>query len=297
MFVVVAGGMISALFYYIQAFSPIFAVFIALPLALIGLSRDYLMLLKASLLAALLVTLGSSFTSGILYLALNSIPLAILVNRLLLHRTQERTVEWYPLSFAISYVSAYGVLFCIVSTLFVAPAVQPHIQETIEHIETQISPDQGKVLIDALRIVQAVTGGLSAISMLIWTIISAYFAQTLLVRFKHAMRPMPALNALTLTWWHWVVFAFSGALWALTSGSLSVLGLNIIVFLCFIFFLHGLSIVHYCLNKVKKPMLGLLIFYGSMLLLGWIIFSLVVLLGLFEPWANVRQKLSKKLGS
>lgn len=289
--------MISALFYYLQAFSPLFAIFIALPLALIGLSRDYLMLLKASLLTALLVTLGSSLASGALYLALNGIPLTILVQRLLLHRTEGRTVEWYPLSFALSYVSAYGVLFCIISTLFVAPTVQPHIQGTIKHIETTLPTDQGKVLIDALRIVQAVTGGLSAISMLVWTLLSIYFAQSLLMRFKHAIRPMPALNALTLTWWHWVIFAFSGALWALTSGTLSILGLNIIVFLCFIFFLHGLSIVHYCLNRATKPMLGLLIFYGSMLLLGWIIFSLVVLLGLFEPWANVRQKLSKKLGN
>lgn len=289
--------MMSALFYYLQAFSPIFALLIALPLGLIGLSRDYLTLLKASLVAALLVTLGTSLTSGALYLALNSIPLTILVHRLLLHRKEGRAVEWYPLSFALSYVSAYGILFCILSTLFVAPTVQLHVQETITHIETNIPADQGKVLIDALRIVQSVTGGLSAISMLVWTLISAYFAQSILVRFKHAIRPMPALNALTLTWWHWVAFAFSGALWVLTSGSLSTLGLNILVFLCFIFFLHGLSIVHYCLNRVPNSMLGLLIFYGSMILLSWIIFSLVVLLGLFEPWANVRQKLSKKLGN
>ena len=252
----------------------------------------------AGVVATTLVALSlQSFLSSVLYLLAHAAPAVLFVQRLLLSRPRDKTIEWYPLGLALGALSLYGIGFCTFHEFFVTPSLQPQIETLSKTLESQYPEGQQKIMLEALHLVSKGLSGISTINMVIWTLISCYAAERFLLHMKLAIRPMPVLKELTLPWWIWIAFAATGVFWITFNHTLSLLSVNIFVFLGFIFFLHGLSIVHDCLGKLKNPQLKILIFYGSMLLLGWIVLSVVVLLGLFEPWINLRQKLSKKLGN
>ncbi len=295
---ILGGGTLSALFYYLQTTSSFFGVFVMFPLALLGLSQGYRKIILSGTLGALLVALlsGKALYAA-LFLLTNVAPVTVFIRYCLLSRGESKKIEWYPLGLALSALAAYGLLFCIVHDYFLAPSLKIEIATALKRLEAQATGAQQEVFIATFKLIERITSGMSTISITIWTLLSCYVSERLLVKNKYQIRPMPTINELTLAWWLWIAFALSGTFAFVFNNALASLSLNIFVFLGFIFFLHGLSIVHYCLNRSKNPRLNLLLFYGSMLLLGWIIVSLVVLLGLFEPWVNSREKLSKKLGS
>ncbi|MGN6670133.1 MAG: DUF2232 domain-containing protein [Candidatus Nucleicultricaceae bacterium] len=295
---IVGGGTLSALFYYLQATSSFFGVFVMLPLALLGLSQGYRKMALGGILGAFVVALlAAKPTYALLYLLTNAGPATVFIRYLLLSRGDAKKIEWYPLGQALSALVMYGLLFCAIHEHFLAPTLKIEIETVLKHIEAQTTGPQQQMFVEAFRLLEQLTSGMSTISITVWTLLSCYISERLLMKGNHNIRPMPVINQLTLPWWLWIAFAMAGTLAFLLNNAPAALSLNIFVFLGFIFFLHGLSIVHYCLNRSKNPRLFLLLFYGSVLLLGWIIVSLVVLLGLFEPWVNCRENLSKKLGN
>ena len=109
------------------------------------------------------------------------------------------------------------------------------------------------------------------------------------------VRPKLMLSDLYVPWVFWKLFAIVGSITAVSFLIKWPLGLaffgNISLTLCGLFVLQGMAVITAFAKKQKNPKMFLVVFYVFVVIIGWIIL-LIVLMGLLEPWLNLRSKLA-----
>jgi hypothetical protein len=138
-----------------------------------------------------------------------------------------------------------------------------------------------------------VVSAVPAILALLWLLVIAgngILAQGLLVRFRHNLRPSPAMGALELPRTAGFATAAIAALTIFASGWLEFVGRNLLVLLGVAFFFAGLGVVHGLLRPSAQR-LGLLIgFYVFTVVFLSPVMVLVALVGFVDHWVHFRQR-------
>jgi hypothetical protein len=109
------------------------------------------------------------------------------------------------------------------------------------------------------------------------------------VRLGVNRRPTPELSELELPGWLWPAIGVAALLALLGAGGLGFLGRSLLLVLAVPYVFLGLAVVHAFARRVSHRRLALTLFYGAIMLLGWPLVA-VLLLGLVEDWAHVRQR-------
>jgi hypothetical protein len=295
-YAVLAGLVSSALFLALSTGLPVMlllAYFIQLPLLLAGLTLG----LAASVLAAAAAILVCGLIAGVVAAAMfglvQALPAAMLVRQALLSRQDGGRLEWYPPGLVLAQLTALAVL--LISAAFVVLLGQPGGLEGVlaEFLSAAL---EGLGATDVA--VSAGPGGdrwlflfpgLMAASWLVMVALNAVLAQLLAVRLGVNRRPTPDLSELELPGWLWPAIGVAALLAVLGAGGLGFLGRSLLIVLAVPYVFLGLAVVHAFARRVSHRRLALTLFYGAIMLLGWPL-VMVLVLGLVEDWAHVRQR-------
>jgi hypothetical protein len=130
--------------------------------------------------------------------------------------------------------------------------------------------------------------GIVIASWLVMILANAVLAQGVLTRFRRNFRPAPAMADIDLPPWlrGALVIAVVGAC---MPGHAGFVGTNLALILSLAYALAGLGVVHALLraSPYRGPLLGAA--YGFMFVFGWPVL-VAALLGLAEPWLNLRRR-------
>lgn len=148
---------------------------------------------------------------------------------------------------------------------------------------------------DHLVMMLRATPGILVIGVLWLSYLSAAAVHTILSKKGLSLRKSPfAIESLELDLWIWIVLGV--AILGRVLGKNTFIGaysFNVLLVLIMPFLLQGLSIVHvFCHTRPQGR--GLLwTFYVFMVMCFWIV-PLVVLLGIFEPWLQLRRRINEQ---
>ena len=295
-YAVLAGLISSALFLALSTGLPgmvLLAYFVQLPLLLAGLSMG----LAASVVAAAAAILVCGLIAGVvaagMFALVQAIPAAMVVRQALLARQDAGGLEWYPPGLVLAQLTALAVLG--ITAAFVVLLGYPGGLEGVladflssalaglgaSDVAVSAGPDLDRWMF--------LFPGLMAASWLVMVAVNAVLAQLLAVRLGVNRRPNPKLSELELPGWLWPAIGVAALLALLGAGGLGFLGRSLLIVLAVPYVFLGLAVVHAFARRVTHRRLALTLFYGAIMLLGWPI-VMVLLLGLVEDWAHVRQR-------
>ena len=295
-YAVLAGLISSALFLALSTGLPgmvLLAYFVQLPLLLAGLSMG----LAASVVAAAAAILVCGLIAGVvaagMFALVQAIPAAMVVRQALLARQDAGGLEWYPPGLVLAQLTALAVLG--ITAAFVVLLGYPGGLEGVladflssalaglgaSDVAVSAGPDLDRWMF--------LFPGLMAASWLVMVAVNAVLAQLLAVRLGVNRRPSPKLSELELPGGVWPAIGVAALLALLGAGGLGFLGRSLLIVLAVPYVFLGLAVVHAFARRVTHRRLALTLFYGAIMLLGWPI-VMVLLLGLVEDWAHVRQR-------
>ncbi|MBL9029453.1 MAG: DUF2232 domain-containing protein [Caedimonas sp.] len=291
---ILGGAALSILLFLLgPAFSPFLAAlssFVQLPLLCLGLGRGVSAQFYASLLTLVSIAFLAGLQNSLALLFVNLAPAMLLAYlALLCRRDPEGTLFWYPPGRLIAALTAYGLgvlgLFSVFLSRGDYGAVfhTELIQTAPDHLRAQYTQwvDQ---LIKFLPCIITVGAMLT-------TLFNAMAAQAILVKYQKNRRPTPAVSAIELPWWLWVALAVCGVAALVFRDAQRQFFMNAVPVLLFAFLFEGLGIVHALLARYSPGKMFVWIFYMTMILFGWPIL-IVIVLGLFDPWIKLRERLT-----
>jgi hypothetical protein len=246
--------------------------------------------------ALVLLDLGAQSTlSYCVYVALPSLLFSWLA---LQHHPTEKKIYWYPLERLMGAVVVYALVLC---AFFAVAWLGFDLQEKFFKA---LEGEWAKFSVTMQEHIELVRGYVKALwpyvpglstGFLIWmtTLNTSVTQRWFKKRGLKFPRPALLLSELYLPWGAWTTLAVLGLGWALLIQFDPLLGQavgNLAIPLIFVFILQGLAIINTFAKMQKKPHLILVIFYGCVVVLGWVLL-IVFLMGLLEPWLNLRERL------
>jgi hypothetical protein len=295
-FAVLAGLISSALFLALSTGLPgmmLLAYFVQLPLLLAGLSLGLAGSVVAAAAAILVCGLIAGVVAAAMFALVQALPALVVVRQALLSRPQDGRLEWYPPGLVLGQLTALAVLGITVA--FILLLGRPGGLEGMlaEFLSSALAglgaPEVAVTAGPELERWMFLFPGLMAASWLVMVTVNAVLAQLLLVRLGINRRPSPQLRALELPRWLWPALGAALLLAVLGAGGFGFLGRALLIVLAVPYILLGLAVVHAFARRVTHRRLALTLFYGTVMLLGWPLMA-VLLLGLVEDWAHVRQR-------
>ncbi len=306
--VAIGAGLLSALPLMIAASQPggLLLLFLApLPLFLTGLSQGLIgaaiaggtVLVVAALVASLVAALGALlFLVG---------PTLILVRQALLNRQASVAadgtaagpgdIEWYPPGLLTTCLLWIGLVWVAVTLAFLLAesggmqaTIEAHLREALNVTLPNATPE---------NVVQMAAGmasfalGFGIVSYLLLLALNGILAQGVLVRFGRNLRPSPDIADLRLPSWIAPVLAVVLLVAFLIPGDLGYVALNVAPVLLMPFFFAGLAVIHAYARRARNGGLLLALFYILLILFTWPA-AFVVLVGLFDQWADLRGRLA-----
>ncbi|WP_420561461.1 DUF2232 domain-containing protein [Tepidicaulis sp.] len=152
--------------------------------------------------------------------------------------------------------------------------------------------------VEPQRLVALAAALLPAAATALWLfVILATMAagQRILMRFGHNLRPMPDFDRMELP--RPLLWAFGACfLFTFIPGEIAHFMGALIIALFIPYFLLGLAIIHAISRAWKARIVVLGLFYFLLLFFGWLAVP-VGLLGMMDPWLNLRGRLSAASGS
>ena len=313
----ILGGLASALFAFSAPLAPhnafgilfvVLAYFVQLPLFLLSLSHGIFPALLAGGSATLVTALGSGLIggsyleSGMNFLLWNAGPVIFVSHLALLARpTTNKGHEWYPPGRLLLWLVAWGSFILGVVYLFpeftgLGAIDFKSLEGMSKDAMSGTTPDTSTAakVTQIIFVLKNYMSGVMATSWAIMFVINAIVAQVILARTGYNRRPIIRLQEIDLPSWFLLLVAFTGLAAMILGGHpLGLLAQNLLILVSFPFFLLGLGTVHvYCSGRERRRML-LGVFYGFMILFGWLVLF-VTILGVFEPWLKLRQNVSKR---
>src|SRR6185437_6345656 len=264
-----------------------------LPLFLAGLWFGAAAAAIAGVSAAVVLLAASDVLAAAVFVALNAVPVVVLVRQALLaRRGADGTLRWYPPGRLTVWVAALGILGIAIALLLLGgpDALQATLRDVIaralDNLTERSLPDRDRVA----QTVASVIPGIAAASWMVMAVINGALAQGLLARFHVAWRPSPDLAALGLPRWLTAALGVA-AIATLLGGGWRFLGINLIIALSVPFCLGGLAVLHAAVRRLPHPGMALIAFYMLAGMFGWPLLAAAAL-GLVEAWLGLRRPLA-----
>ena len=264
-----------------------------LPLFLAGLWLGVAAAAIAGVSAAVVLLAASDVLAAAIFVALNAVPVVVLVRQALLaRRDPDGTLRWYPPGHLTVLVAALGILGIGAALLLLGgpdglqATLRDVIARALDNLTERSLPDRDRVA----QTVASVIPGIAAASWMVMAVINGALAQGVLARFGVAWRPSPDLAALGLPRWLTAALGVA-ALATLLGGTWRFLGINLIIALSVPFCLGGLAVLHAAVRRLPHPGIALVAFYTLAGMFGWPLLA-AMLLGLFEAWLGLRRRLA-----
>lgn len=292
------AGLLSAVFHASlltgSLGSLIFAYLAQLPLFLIGLWVGVGGVALAGAVAVVALAMAGGFTFAVAYFLINALPSGLMTWLAQLNRpTADGGTEWFPVGALVTALVGLGVAAFLV--FFAALIGEPGGAEGYlgrliaagfrSFMGANVDAD---TLHTAATAVARIFPGLVIGSWLAMIMANAVLAQGVLARFRRNFRPTPAMADIDLPSWLRGAFAIV-LLGAFMPGHAGFIGTNLALILALAYALAGLGVIHALLSA--SPYRGALLgaAYAFMLVFGWPI-VIAALLGLAEPWLNLRRR-------
>jgi hypothetical protein len=247
----------------------------------------------AGLTGALVLLLTSDLFGATVFIALNAVPVTVLIRRALLARRQpDGTLLWYPPGLLTAWLTGIALAgIAAAMLLFGGPAgLQGALGGLIGEALNRAARGPIAYRADIVAAIAAITPGIIAVSWLTTTIANAALAQGLVARFGANWRPSPDLVGLSLPLWLPAALTLS-ALATFAGGAARFVGINVMLALSVPFCLAGLAVLHAAARRLAQPAIALVCFYTVAALFGWP-FLMVAVLGLLESWLGLRRRLA-----
>jgi hypothetical protein len=264
-----------------------------LPLFLAGLWLGVAAAAIAGVSAAVVLLAASDVLAAAIFVALNAVPVVVLVRQALLaRRDADGTLRWYPSGHLTVWVAALGILGIAAALLLLGgpdglqATLRDVIARALDTLTERSLPDRDRVA----QTIASVIPGIAAASWMVMAVINGALAQGVLARFGVAWRPSPDLAALGLPRWLTAALGVA-ALATLLGGTWRFLGVNLIIALSVPFCLGGLAVLHAAVRRLPHPAIALVAFYTLAGMFGWPLLA-AMLLGLFEAWLGLRRRLA-----
>jgi hypothetical protein len=293
---VACGGVAGMLYLAVMLGTPsglIFVYLTQLPLFIAGLWLGTGAAALAGLTGALVLLAASDLLGAAVFAGLNAVPVALLVRQALLARQDSGgTVVWYPLGLLTAWLTGFALAGIAAAILLLGgpdglqSALKTVIGEVLDRLSRRPVPNRDQVA----ETVAMVIPGIVAASWMMMLVVNAALAQGLLARFGRNWRPSPDLAALGLPLWMPIVLGIAAAA-ILVGGSLSFVGINMMIAMSVPFCLAGLAVLHAAARRLTHPVLALISFYAVAAVFGWP-FLAVAILGLLESWLGLRHRLA-----
>jgi hypothetical protein len=268
------------------------AHFLQLPLLYLGLNHSLSHQFYASLLTLLAVTLLTNIIGG--FTLTFSIIIPALIFSYLFHLSRHDSkgqIFWYPPGRLISILTAYVLGVGAVVFIFTVNAeyTSTFHAQVIEIAPQELKPYYSQIADKIVKLLPAITSG----AILLATLMNGMLAQLFLVKTHKNKRPTPSISSIELPWWLWISLALFGVGSVILHGTSKVFCINMVFIISLSFVFEGISIIHTILAWYAPGKMFIWIFYISMILFGWPIL-IVVILGLFEPWFKIRERIAQK---
>jgi uncharacterized protein YybS (DUF2232 family) len=157
-------------------------------------------------------------------------------------------------------------------------------------------PQARQAMQELIQMFIAVFPGMLIISLMVTIVVAGLWAQFVLLSNKMALRPLPVLNDFDLPPWLLLVLVLLALMSMVFSGPIAYFARNSLMPLALPYFFVGTSLMHLWCAKRKNPRLMLVIYYLLVIGSGWPAL-LVAILGVFEPWLKLRQRIDPKPNS
>lgn len=299
----VGAGLLSALPLMIAVSQPggLLLLFLApLPLFMTGFAQG----LAGAAIAGGTVLVVAGFIAGIVaaFGALLFLvgPAVLLVRQALLNRPAAVTagapggLEWYPPGLLVTWLLWIGLAWAAV-TMAMLTVQSGGMQATIEaHLINALGIMLPQATAEDVAQMAASMAsfalGFGIVSYLLILALNGVLAQGTVARFGRNLRPSPDIASLRLP--AWIAPALAAVLLAafFLPGDLGFVARNVAPILLLPFFFAGLAVAHAYARRARSGGFLLALFYVLLVLFTWPA-AIVVLVGLFDQWADLRRRL------
>lgn len=270
------------------------AIFHQIPLFSIGLQYGVRPLLLSSVLSFCCVAVFGGIKPALFYSLFSLIP-CFLVTFLALQQRQRshNQIEWYPLGRIVAGLMAYFLIStAFLSIMLLANENYQTLQHTFLEEIGKFNPAMEALYRPFIAQIVILLPALFTSFLFIFTIINVISAQSILQKFSSHLRPIPSMIHFELPWWPWWALAGVGILAFFSDGILGMVSINLLWVLLNVFIVEGLAIIHSYSTKYEQRNLFLWIFYTLMVVFGWLLLP-VLIVGIFEPWLNLKERFCK----
>jgi len=272
----------------------IFAYLAQLPLFLVGLWVGATGAALAGAVAVAGLALAGGFTFAGAYFMINALPAAAMTFLAQMNRpTPEGGIEWLSGGALVTALVGLGagVFLAFYALLLGEPGGAEGVLGRViaDGFRAFAGSDADAESLGGMATALArVFPGVVIASWLTMILANAVLAQGLLTRFARNFRPAPAMADIDLPAWLRGAFLIS-LIGAFMPGHAAFVGTNLAVILALAYALAGLGVMHALLRHSphRGPLLGAA--YAFMFVFGWPLI-IAALLGLAEPWLNLRRR-------
>jgi hypothetical protein len=303
--VAVGAGIISAVAHaalLTGSFGALILAYLAqLPLFLIGLWMGFAGSAVAAVVALVVLMAVGGVLFAVVYLIVNAVPAIIVSYLAQLNRpTADGGVEFLPPGVLIGWlVGVVAALFLI--AVFAMSGTEGGIEAALRRIVENglrqmaaSSVDAGTLQTAAVLIARFMPGVMAA-SWIGMVLVNAALAQGALTRFGRNLRPSPGMASIDLPGWMWGAMAIV-CLGTLLPGLTGFVSGNLALIFGVAYVLSGLAVLHSLAARSRHRNLLLTGTYVFLFMFGWPII-LLVMLGLAEPWLNLRRRVGGGTGT
>lgn len=199
-----------------------------------------------------------------------------------------RKILWAPAGEALSWIAMTGVLLHAVVMTWLssfANGFAAAAQEVVLPMLLRMAPQMAEIpeLSEMLVRVLPYISGFVVVSWLFLLVANGLVAQLILGRAKQPVRAVPTMTEITTPQWLYYVMAASlFAMLFMKTHLLGLVGAGALIILILPYAFAGLGMIHQWLEKSPYRMIGLVLIYGLILILGWPI-MLASLVGVLRP--------------
>ena len=286
------------------------ALLAPLPLFLVGLSMGARAASIAGVAAALIVILATSTMTGVTFIFTHVMPAFLIAWKAPLSITTingagAKTTAWYPPGLLVIWLAAPPLAMLLLASAYgavngdglremVATHMEPFLQLQRSEIGAKVlgldeAPSSEQMaMIDDL-IVQVVPMTIALVGM-VTSLVNGMFAQGLLTRFGHNIRPSPKMSEIELPLW--LVASLAGCLLVhfLIDGNVGFLAITTAGILAFPVFMSGLGVAHAVAERTMSPFMVLFMTYAMLIIAGVVMMVVMTTLGLIDHFAGLKAR-------
>lgn len=228
----------------------------------------------------------------------NAIPVAVLTHLALSHFVLEKDLKmWAPAGLMTSGLTVLGYMLIFSIPLMNSTFDNNNldiIEKGVNQSLTGLPIDQADRVLEAFKMMVPFLPSVQVISWMLMIVFNGLIAQWILKRFNQSVRPSPKLIEVFMPNIFLLILAISGVIgYFLFSTSIGKSAANIAIITLIPYFMMGLGTLK-TLSSKRPHGLILMIIACFLMIITPALTVLVAMLGIFEPWINLRNKLLKQ---